>query len=126
MKKYRIDGTKSVNQENAEAVTQASQGKDVGNRPVFHASTVTQTHPESVTQVPQGNSCTTMKKSEFAAPHGVNRKSATAWKKRGWLVLEGDQVDVEAFNANLKRYRTGATQSLTPLLPAGQQYKVAR
>jgi phage terminase Nu1 subunit (DNA packaging protein) len=41
----------------------------------------------------------------FAALHGVSRKTVTAWKARGWLVLQGEQVDVEASDARLKKYR---------------------
>jgi len=59
-----------------------------------------------------------MKQSEFAALHGVSRKTVTKWKERGWLVFAGDEVDVDASNALLKKYRRdGAatvTQSVTP------------
>lgn len=46
-----------------------------------------------------------MNQSEFAALHDVSRKTVTTWKARGWLVFAGDQVDVDASNANLKKYR---------------------
>ncbi|XTZ40059.1 RNA polymerase subunit sigma-70 [Salmonella enterica] len=46
-----------------------------------------------------------MNQSEFARLHGVSRKTVTQWKARGWLVLEGDDIDVDASNANIERYR---------------------
>lgn len=50
-----------------------------------------------------------MKQSEFAALHGVSRKTVTTWKARGWLVFGADgEVDAEASNAPLappERYR---------------------
>lgn len=54
-----------------------------------------------------------MKQSEFAALHGVSRKTVTKWKERGWLVFAGDQVDVEASNARLKRYRRDGVETVT-------------
>jgi phage terminase Nu1 subunit (DNA packaging protein) len=54
-----------------------------------------------------------MNQSEFAALHGVSRKTATKWKERGWLVFAGDQVDVEASNANLKKYRRDGVEAVT-------------
>jgi hypothetical protein len=54
-----------------------------------------------------------MNQSEFAALHGVSRKTATKWKERGWLVFADDQVDVEASNANLKRYRRDGAEAVT-------------
>jgi hypothetical protein len=54
-----------------------------------------------------------MNQSEFAALHGVSRKTATKWKERGWLVFAGDEVDVEASNANLKKYRRDGVESVT-------------
>jgi phage terminase Nu1 subunit (DNA packaging protein) len=54
-----------------------------------------------------------MKQSEFAALHGVSRKTVTKWKERGWLVFAGDDVDVEASNAMLKRYRRDGVESVT-------------
>ncbi|RUR94719.1 hypothetical protein PB16LOC_01016 [Pectobacterium versatile] len=51
-----------------------------------------------------------MNQSDFAKLHGVSRKTVTAWKARGWLVLAGDDIDVEASNANLERYRKTVTQ----------------
>lgn len=51
-----------------------------------------------------------MKQSEFANLHGVSRKTVTSWKARGWLVMEGDEVDVEASNQNIERYRKTVTQ----------------
>ncbi len=46
-----------------------------------------------------------MNQAEFAKLHGVSRKTVTTWKARGWLVFAGDQVDVDASNEVLARYR---------------------
>lgn len=51
-----------------------------------------------------------MNQSEFAKLHGVSRKTVTQWKARGWLVLEGDDIDVDASNANIKRFRKTVTR----------------
>ncbi|MDP8741949.1 RNA polymerase subunit sigma-70, partial [Serratia marcescens] len=42
--------------------------------------------------------------------HGVSRKTVTTWKARGWLVLAGDDIDVEASNANIERFRKTVTR----------------
>lgn len=44
--------------------------------------------------------------SKFGQSHGVTKQAASLWKKRGWLVFVGDQVDVDASNESLKRYRS--------------------
>ncbi|WP_353191399.1 hypothetical protein [Pandoraea pnomenusa] len=58
-----------------------------------------------------------MKQSAFAELHSVSRKTVTKWKERGWLVFSGDEVDVDASNALLKKYRRdgipAVTQSVT-------------
>ena len=46
---------------------------------------------------------------EFAKMHGVSRKTVTTWKARGWLVLDGNDVDVESSNQNIERYRKTVT-----------------
>lgn len=51
-----------------------------------------------------------MKQSEFARLHGVSRKTVTQWKARGWLVLDGDDIDAEASNANIERFRKTVTR----------------
>ncbi len=51
-----------------------------------------------------------MNQSDFAKLHSVSRKTVTAWKARGWLVLAGDDIDVEASNANIERYRKTVTR----------------
>lgn len=51
-----------------------------------------------------------MNQSDFAKLHGVSRKTVTTWKARGWLVLSGDDIDVNASNANLERYRKTVTR----------------
>lgn len=54
-----------------------------------------------------------MKQSEFAALHDVSRKTVTKWKERGWLVFAGDEVDVDASNALLKKYRRDGAGTVT-------------
>lgn len=51
-----------------------------------------------------------MNQSDFAKLHGVSRKTVTTWKARGWLVLAGDDIDVDASNANIKQYRKTVTR----------------
>lgn len=51
-----------------------------------------------------------MNQSEFARLHGVSRKTVTQWKARGWLVLDGDDIDAEASNANIERFRKTVTR----------------
>ncbi|MGV8002830.1 RNA polymerase subunit sigma-70 [Photorhabdus temperata subsp. temperata] len=51
-----------------------------------------------------------MNQSEFAKLHGVSRKTVTQWKARGWLVLNGEDIDVDASNANVERYRKSVTR----------------
>lgn len=58
---------------------------------------------------------TQINQAAFAALHGVSRKTVTAWKARGWLVLQGDQVDIEASNARLKKYRREGLPVVTPV-----------
>lgn len=52
-----------------------------------------------------------MNQSDFAKLHGVSRKTVTTWKARGWLVLDGDDIDVKASNANIERYRKTVTRT---------------
>ncbi|MBB5444639.1 MULTISPECIES: hypothetical protein [unclassified Paraburkholderia] len=54
-----------------------------------------------------------MNQSEFAALHGVSRKTVTKWKERGWLVFAGDEVNVEESNKLLKRYRRDGVPAVT-------------
>ncbi|MEQ1968734.1 RNA polymerase subunit sigma-70 [Xenorhabdus nematophila] len=51
-----------------------------------------------------------MNQSEFAKLHGVSRKTVTQWKARGRLVMDGDDINVEASNANIARYRKSVTR----------------
>lgn len=51
-----------------------------------------------------------MNQSDFAKLHGVSRKTVTSWKARGWLVLAGDDIDVEASNTNIERFRKTVTR----------------
>jgi ribosomal protein L9 len=50
-----------------------------------------------------------MNQADFAKLHGVSRKTVTTWKARGWLVMEGDEVNVEASNANIELHRKTVT-----------------
>jgi len=55
-----------------------------------------------------------MNQSEFAALHGVSRKTVTTWKTRGWLVFGADgEVDAEASNALLAKYRRDGIEAVT-------------
>ncbi|WP_089572305.1 RNA polymerase subunit sigma-70, partial [Escherichia coli] len=51
-----------------------------------------------------------MNQAEFAKLHGVSRKTVTAWKARGWLVLDGEDIDVDASNERIRRYRKTVTR----------------
>lgn len=64
-----------------------------------------------------------MNQSEFAKLHGVSRKTVTTWKARGWLVLEGDEIDVDASNAMIERYRKTVTQDEKKLAAYGKGNK---
>jgi phage terminase Nu1 subunit (DNA packaging protein) len=57
---------------------------------------------------------------KFAEMHGVSRKTVTGWKTRGWLVLEGGQVDVDASNALLIKHRPGGVQVVTQPAPGNK------
>lgn len=56
----------------------------------------------------------------FAEMHGVSRKTVTGWKARGWLVVEGGQVDVDASNAILAKHRPGGIQVVTQPAPGNK------
>ncbi|NHV29305.1 hypothetical protein [Burkholderia sp. D-99] len=58
-----------------------------------------------------------MNQSEFAALHNVSRKTVTKWKERGWLVFAGNEVDVDASNANLKNTAATVVILLPKVLP---------
>lgn len=64
-----------------------------------------------------------MNQSEFAKLHGVSRKTVTTWKARGWLVLDGDEIDVDASNAMIERYRKTVTQDEKKLAANSQGNK---
>lgn len=49
----------------------------------------------------------------YAKLHNVSRKTVTQWKSRGWLVFDGDLIDVVASNDRLKRYRSAGVTSVT-------------
>ncbi|WP_237387321.1 hypothetical protein [Xenorhabdus sp. Sc-CR9] len=51
-----------------------------------------------------------MKQADFARLHNVSRKTVTQWKARGWLVMDGDDIDVDASNANIEQYRKTVTR----------------
>ncbi|MFM0173181.1 hypothetical protein PQR33_28090 [Paraburkholderia sediminicola] len=48
---------------------------------------------------------TLMSLAEYSRRVGKSRAAVTQWKKAGRLVMQGDQVDVEASDERLKRYR---------------------
>ncbi len=51
---------------------------------------------------------------DFAKLHDVSRKTVTMWKSRGWLVFDGDLIDVDSSNERFKRYRAaGVTPTVT-------------
>lgn len=52
-----------------------------------------------------------MNQADFAKLHNVSRKTVTTWKARGWLVMDGDEVNVEASNANIELHRKPVTQA---------------
>lgn len=56
---------------------------------------------------------------EFSRTCGVSRKTVTMWKARGWLVMHAGRVNVEASNANLKKYRRDSA-------PEGVEVKIDR
>lgn len=64
-----------------------------------------------------------MNQSEFAKLHGVSRKTVTTWKARGWLVLDGDEIDVDASNAMIERYRKTVTPDEKKLAAGSQGNK---
>ncbi|WP_429497046.1 hypothetical protein ACQUFY_10825 [Robbsia andropogonis] len=54
-----------------------------------------------------------MNQSDYAKRHGVSRKAVTTWKQRGWLVFSGDEIDADASDENLARYRRGGSETVT-------------
>ena len=54
-----------------------------------------------------------MNQSEFATLHGVSRKTVTKWKERGWLVFAGNDLDVEASNELIAKYRRDGLDAVT-------------
>ena len=50
---------------------------------------------------------------EYGALHGVSKQAAAGWKKRGYLVMQGDQVDVDASEARMKGAGKGRFNSST-------------
>ncbi|MEX5790123.1 hypothetical protein AB6H32_00380 [Providencia hangzhouensis] len=58
-----------------------------------------------------------MNQSDFAKLHGVSRKTITMWKSRGWLVMNGDEIDVDASNENIERYRKSPSVSANKTKP---------
>jgi hypothetical protein len=51
---------------------------------------------------------------EFARMSGFSAKTISQWKKDGKLVLQGNQVDVDASRAQLDKYRKGGAPTVTP------------
>lgn len=56
---------------------------------------------------------TTESQAEFARRCGVSRKTVTSWKKAGRLVLQGDQVEVEATISMMDRNHKGGSRAVT-------------
>ena len=56
---------------------------------------------------------TLMSLAEYARRVGKSRAAMTQWKKAGRLVMQGDQVDVEASDARLKKYRRDGMPEIT-------------
>jgi uncharacterized protein YjcR len=56
-----------------------------------------------------------LKQAGFATLHNVSRKTITKWKERGWLVFQGDLVDVDASNALIKKYRSAGAETVTQI-----------
>ncbi|WP_186262062.1 hypothetical protein [Burkholderia gladioli] len=56
---------------------------------------------------------TLMSLAEYARRVGKSRAAITQWKKAGRLVMQGDQVDVEASDAWLKKYRRDGMPKVT-------------
>ncbi|WP_186020353.1 hypothetical protein [Burkholderia gladioli] len=56
---------------------------------------------------------TLMSLAEYARRVGKSRAAMTQWKKAGRLVMQGDQVDVEASDAWLKKYRRDGMPKIT-------------
>ncbi|QHP92016.1 hypothetical protein EXE55_14315 [Burkholderia glumae] len=56
---------------------------------------------------------TLMSLAEYARRVGKSRAAMTQWKKAGRLVMQGDQVDVEASDAWLKKYRRDGMPKVT-------------
>ncbi|NWA24044.1 hypothetical protein HX866_03995 [Pseudomonas gingeri] len=54
-----------------------------------------------------------MNQSEFATLHGVSRKTVTKWKERGWLVFRDGELDVDASNALIAKYRRDGSEVVT-------------
>lgn len=46
-----------------------------------------------------------MNQADFARLHGVSRKTITMWKSRGWVIFSGDDIDADASNALIEKYR---------------------
>lgn len=57
---------------------------------------------------------------KYGAMHGVTKQAATKWKQRGWLVFQGDLVDVEASDRNLKQYRAAGIIDRQPTVNHSQ------
>ncbi|EBA9765640.1 hypothetical protein CFJ40_26150 [Salmonella enterica] len=48
---------------------------------------------------------TTMSRTDYAKHAGVDRKTVTQRKERGWLVMNGREIDVDASDAMPEKYR---------------------
>ena len=46
---------------------------------------------------------------KYGALYGVSAMAVSKWKKRGWLVFDGNSVNVKESDKNLKKYRSAQT-----------------
>ena len=53
-----------------------------------------------------------MNQADFARLHGVSRKTVTAWKHQGRIVMRGANVDVQASEARLRDAGLGRFRDL--------------
>lgn len=66
---------------------------------------------------------TAVSKSDFARLYKVSHTTVNNWKKAGWLVMEGDQVNLEASNEKLATYRDSKDGRARCLKPRPESLK---
>lgn len=81
------------------------------------------------TPAPPTHSSPYVSQAAYAAGHEVSRQAVTKWRQRGWLVMESDQVDVEASNEFLRMYRKSGVsrgsdvQLIKPIALPGESHE---